>query len=369
MRNAWRDRGWAKVLLGILLCFAAPGSAIAHDGVTPIPYSGDPTPEQVVADNGAATPDGSQASATLELALDILDPRLEYRIQLFGIDLAQDVESIQIRIGQPGSNGFHALNIYGTTGEHDDDLLIDFANNFLLGIWDDGDENLGGDGTRDPTDSVSLSDVAGELVTGQLYLSVTTHAYPFPDTAELRGQIAAVPQCSDGIDNDSDGLVDDQDPQCDDPEDDLENCDLSLDGDGDRVADECDNCTQHFNPVLGNPQFPTQAPPRQSFQTTTGGQLDDDGDGIGNACDAKFTAGGSVVGGSDLLQQLASFNKDRSGNDCGAPANQNCSQFDIDNFGQFIGGGDLSLARLLFNFPPGPSCAKCPLACEGPHCP
>ncbi len=140
-----------------------------------------------------------------------------------------------------------------------------------------------------------------------------------------------------------------------------------LDSDADGVPDQLDNCVDHFNPRLGDPDFGT--PARLAFQTTTGGQLDDDADGFGNVCDAKFGTGGTIVGGIDLSLQIASFNKDRSGNDCGTTGDLPCAQFDLDNAGIFIGGVDVNLARQLFNAAPGPKCALCPLACEGVQCP
>ncbi len=138
-----------------------------------------------------------------------------------------------------------------------------------------------------------------------------------------------------------------------------------LDSDDDGVPDDEDNCIDVFNPRLGE----MGAPERQSFQTTTGGQLDDDADGFGNPCDAKFGTGGQVVGGIDVAAHIASFNKNRDGANCGASGDQPCAPFDLDNAGQFIGGGDLTLTFQLFNQAPGPGCPACPLGCVGPACP
>ncbi len=134
------------------------------------------------------------------------------------------------------------------------------------------------------------------------------------------------------------------------------------DRDSDRVGDLCDNCVEHFNPNLSPPSF------RHSHQTTTGNQLDDDADGHGNRCDAKFGTPGQVVGGTDLLELRSSFNRNRAGSDCGIRGNKNCSQFDLDGNGTFIGGQDWLLAFGLFNEPPGPKCPTCPLECQGPGC-
>ncbi len=136
-----------------------------------------------------------------------------------------------------------------------------------------------------------------------------------------------------------------------------------LDGDG--VPDACDNCVATFNPALGT----MGQPAREAFQSTTGGQLDDDADGFGNQCDSKFGNPGQFVGGTDVADHLASFNKDRSGSNCGTLGTKGCAQFDLDNAGQFIGGGDFLRTFQNFNAVPGPTCDDCPLECEGPACP
>ncbi len=141
--------------------------------------------------------------------------------------------------------------------------------------------------------------------------------------------------------------------------------DVQSDLDADGVGDACDNCVDRFNPRFG---FHGQ-PHRKPFQTATGEQPDDDADGFGNACDAKRGFAQSVVGGWDLFGFYFSFNRPRSGNDCGLSGSDACATYDLDNAGSIIGVGDLVRAQQLFNRPPGPTCSASPLACRGPACP
>ncbi len=136
------------------------------------------------------------------------------------------------------------------------------------------------------------------------------------------------------------------------------------DPDADGVGQVCDNCLQSANPRFGSLNVPARA----SFQTATGGQHDDDADGFGNGCDGKFGTSGQVVGGVDLSELFASFNKDRTQSNCGTGGQSPCSLFDLDSNGQFISGGDVSRLFQLFNQPPGPKCPACPKSCEGPGC-
>lgn len=160
----------------LLLSLVAP-AAFGHAGTPPLPGGATLLPDHVVPENGAAAPTGSPATASVIVSLDDVDPRLEYRIFLFDLDLASEVESIRFHTGPPGANGPAALSVWGSTGEQDSDLIVSEPANFMIGIWDDGD-------------GVALSPSIDDLLAGELYLVVTTVAYPLPDTAELRGAVA-----------------------------------------------------------------------------------------------------------------------------------------------------------------------------------
>jgi hypothetical protein len=133
---------------------------------------------------------------------------------------------------------------------------------------------------------------------------------------------------------------------------------LNPDSDGDAVADSRDNCLVHSNPPGSYP----------SYRTTTGGQLDDDGDGFGNACDGKFTPG-SVVTGLDTIQYRAAINRSIAATDCGSAGTMPCDRFDLDGQGPVITAMDIIRFKKLLNQPLGPKCPACPLECSGDACP
>jgi len=129
------------------------------------------------------------------------------------------------------------------------------------------------------------------------------------------------------------------------------------DGDGDEVGDACDNCS-----LLANPRPGWKHLILHPWIQLTGGQRDDDLDGYGNKCDAKFPGtGGGVVGGLDLAQFRASNSKSVSSSTCGTSGTLRCAIFDLDEAGNTIGGLDLGRFRILNTSLPGPKCDACPL--------
>ena len=131
------------------------------------------------------------------------------------------------------------------------------------------------------------------------------------------------------------------------------------DAESDGVGDACDNCVNVANPRVA-PDFLSANP----WATLTGGQRDDDHDGYGNRCDAKFPGvSGSLVNASDLVQFRASNGRSRTGDTCGTNGTRACAIFDLDESGGLIGAGDLARFRQLQGKIIGPRCAGCPLAC------
>jgi FG-GAP repeat/Thrombospondin type 3 repeat len=188
-----------------------------------------------------------------------------------------------------------------------------------------------------------------------------------PNESDLRG----------GADQDGDGVIDSADncPTVPNP--------TQTDGDGDGVGDACDNCPVTANAdqadadsdAVGdvcdscvNAANPRVTPDAGSYlaanawATLTGGQRDDDHDGYGNRCDAKF-AGTGLVSGTDLTQFRTAINKSRSLDTCGTSGLRPCAIFDLDEAGTLVSGSDLTLFRSLVNKLPGPKCTACPLSC------
>ncbi|MBG88679.1 MAG: hypothetical protein CMO80_17505 [Verrucomicrobiales bacterium] len=94
-----------------------------------------------------------------------------------------DVISISFRLGGPGTNGLHVLNIYGPVNgmlRQDDTNMFAFPDDsFVLGRWRDSDETLTGPGgTRLDMDSVALSSVMDDLVADWINVRVATKAFP-----------------------------------------------------------------------------------------------------------------------------------------------------------------------------------------------
>jgi len=133
------------------------------------------------------------------------------------------------------------------------------------------------------------------------------------------------------------------------------------DTDGDGVGDACDNCVNVANPLVAANYLALNP-----WATLTGGQRDDDHDGFGNKCDAKFPGtAGAAVGNPDLAQFRASFGKSRTGDTCGTSGTLPCAIFDLDEGpAAAIGNPDLAVFRTLFGKTPGPKCPTCPLTCQ-----
>jgi hypothetical protein len=197
-------------------------------------------------------------------------------------------------------------------------------------------------------DSRNLTTFQFNLATGVLSSPVVQPADTLGTTGSVTGIAYLAP------DTDADGVTDD-----------IDNC-LTVanasqtDTDGDGVGDACDNCVNVANPrVTPDPATYLSANP---WATLTGGQRDDDHDGYGNKCDAKFTGTG-LVGAGDLAQFRVSSNKSRTVDTCGISGVRPCAIFDLSESDALIGAPDVAVLRALNNKLPGPKCPTCPLAC------
>jgi len=127
----------------------------------------------------------------------------------------------------------------------------------------------------------------------------------------------------------------------------------TVDADADGVNDACDTCVGLANAVFGG---------SMTNRTRVSGQLDDDGDGLGNRCDFNYNNAGLTIDSTDFNHAKASFGKGVSLSTCGlAPANnQRCGEFDHSGGGLSIDATDFNLAKAAFGKAAGqPKCAAC----------
>jgi hypothetical protein len=137
------------------------------------------------------------------------------------------------------------------------------------------------------------------------------------------------------------------------------------DADADGVPDRCDNCVNIANPREAAGCFSTPTVSCGAWSTLTGGQRDDDHDGYGNKCDAKFPGvAGAVVSAGDLTQFRTALGKSVAGDNCGTVGTHPCAIYDLDETGLINSTGDLRQFRPLNGGPPGPKCPSCPLYCQ-----
>jgi hypothetical protein len=170
-------------------------------------------PENVVPLEGPSPAGASDASGRGAFFLDLTPgaPTMTYTLTFDGLSMTDDITAVHLHfghepppltifspdptvgrhVGAAGINGPHLLNIFGIPREDDADLIVDFANSTLSGIYDNGDENFGPDGIRDPGDSVAISEAIDAILLNETYIQVHTRAFP---GGEIRGQVKAVPE-------------------------------------------------------------------------------------------------------------------------------------------------------------------------------
>src|SRR5207249_744142 len=97
------------------------------------------------------------------------------------------------------------------------------------------------------------------------------------------------------------------------------------------------------------------------FRTTTGGQRDDDGNGLGNACDIDYNGDG-VSDFTDETAITADFGKDLSAESCNTFRTTKCDVLDRHGKGRTVNSAALDFVA----FPE--KCESCPLECVGDMC-
>ena len=146
---------------------------------------------------------------TATFVLDTAQLNLSYSIQLFGLDLKpnaadrtgfSDVDKIHLHNAFAGNTGPHVLNIFGLPSEDDDEMVVDFENESITGVYND-DDAFDSNGQlfdqNSPGTTKLFSNFVDDLLGEQLYIAVHT-AGQNGDVA-IRGQIRAVPEPSGGV--------------------------------------------------------------------------------------------------------------------------------------------------------------------------
>ena len=156
----------------------------------------------------------STATGTAEFVLNDAGTHLTYSLQLQGVDLTpvaanrtepNDVVGIHLHLHVPDLIGPHILNIFGLPSEDDADLVVDFENESLWGIYDmsDGIDPATGQTyfQDDPFATKLIANWIDELNDGELYIAVHTRqpTNEAPPGVAIRGNIGLVPEPSTSV--------------------------------------------------------------------------------------------------------------------------------------------------------------------------
>jgi hypothetical protein len=158
--------------------------------------------------NAAQVTGGTSTETGTGIATFVLDDaqeNLSYSIEILGMDLKvdpadrtefSDIDKIHLHNAFAGSNGPHVLNIFGLPSEDDSEMVVDFANNTITGIYNDADAidpNTGSLFDQNlPGTTKLFSNFVDDLMGEQLYIAF--HTAGQSGNVAVRGQIRAVPE-------------------------------------------------------------------------------------------------------------------------------------------------------------------------------
>jgi hypothetical protein len=156
--------------------------------------------------NGSSEP----GFASAIFFLDAAEQNLSYSIQFNGLNLEpvpgnrtgfSDINAIHIHNGFAGSSGPHVLNIFGAPSEDDAEMVTDFFNESITGIYNDADaiDPVSGGlfDQNSPATTKLLSNFVDDLRDGSLYLAA--HTAGQGGNIAIRGQLVAVPEPSTAL--------------------------------------------------------------------------------------------------------------------------------------------------------------------------
>ncbi len=184
-----------------------------NDGANPLacsPASGEACYYAVIDDFHANNSPHPDAIGEAFFALNAQRTELRYRLDIDGLSLKpraadrtapEDVIGIHLHLNVPDTVGPHVLNIFGLAtynmpAEEDGNLVVDFAQRSLSGIYNDGDATID-PATGEPylpflpLTSKPLSNWLEQLEEGDLMVAVHTNASGFPAMA-IHGHISRV---------------------------------------------------------------------------------------------------------------------------------------------------------------------------------
>jgi hypothetical protein len=208
------------VMLGLLLvaCAARQGRGQHHEhphnnAANPLacsPASGEACYHAVIDDFHTINSPHPNAIGEAYFALNRERTELRYLLEIDGLNLKSsaadrtapdDIIGVHLHLNVPDTVGPHVLNIFGLAtynmpAEEDSDLVIDFAERSLSGVYDDGDATID-PATGEPylpflpLTSKPLSNWLEQLDEGDLMVAVHSNASGFPAMA-IHGHISRV---------------------------------------------------------------------------------------------------------------------------------------------------------------------------------